>query len=183
MLIGMHQASASFLSGHTTEKMKKMMSTQPSDWAFLLGPITLGIGAPLLLMLLSGGRGDGARGRGIVCGVRPKWQPPAWVFSVVWPVLYLLLGIQGMLQWRRAGRSWSPGLTLWSALTASLLVWWPVFSLWACAPLLAFLSLLAIAALCWYIVIAMRAYLLVPLAAWLAFACVLSAQAVPPMRA
>lgn len=146
-----------------------------SDWIFVIAPIALGVGAPMLAGLKKG------KNAGIRCGVKPKWQPPPWVFSVVWPVLYLLLGIQGMLLWRRSGRRWqrSPDLTLWAVLTASLLLWWPVFSAWVCMPLVAFFTLVAIAVLCAYFVFTRRALLLLPLAVWLCFASVLAAQAVP----
>lgn len=31
---------------------------------------------------------------------KPFFTPPSWVFGVVWPVLYTLIGISGYLAWR-----------------------------------------------------------------------------------
>ena len=30
---------------------------------------------------------------------RAPWNPPSWVFGVVWPILYLLMGISLLLVW------------------------------------------------------------------------------------
>lgn len=34
---------------------------------------------------------------------KPAFNPAPWVFSVVWPVLYLAMAVAGWLVWRRAG--------------------------------------------------------------------------------
>ncbi len=31
---------------------------------------------------------------------KPAWTPPDWVFPVVWPILYILMGISAWLLWR-----------------------------------------------------------------------------------
>ncbi len=31
---------------------------------------------------------------------KPSWTPPNWIFPVVWPVLYLLMGTSAWLVWR-----------------------------------------------------------------------------------
>ncbi|MCS6864843.1 MAG: TspO/MBR family protein [Gemmataceae bacterium] len=46
---------------------------------------------------------------------KPTWTPPNWVFPVVWPVLYTLMGIAAWLVWRKsgfAGAPWALGLFL-----------------------------------------------------------------------
>ena len=34
---------------------------------------------------------------------KPAWTPPNWVFPVVWPVLYTLMGVSAWMVWRKAG--------------------------------------------------------------------------------
>lgn len=147
-----------------------------TDFLFVVIPLALGILFPMLMRWTSKAS---KAGRGIRCGERPRWQPPSWVFSVVWPVLYLLIGLEGLRVWRSNGRRWSTSLTYWVVLTTSLILWWPVFSHWMCWPKAAFVSIVLIAGLVWYYTITRRAWLLAPLALWMAFASVLAAQAIP----
>lgn len=32
---------------------------------------------------------------------KPSWTPPNWVFPVVWPILYVLMGISAWLLWKK----------------------------------------------------------------------------------
>ena len=115
-----------------------------------------------------------------ICDVTPRLQPPGWVFSVVWPILYLLLGAALVLVWRT--RNTPAFLTLFGGVLA-LQAWWWIFST-ACRPMGAFLSLVAIAV--GFAVFAAYqipnnprvAALLAPLVAWCAFASYLSYQIV-----
>ncbi len=34
---------------------------------------------------------------------KPAWTPPNWVFPVVWPILYVCMGVAAWLVWKRAG--------------------------------------------------------------------------------
>ncbi|MDR8394020.1 tryptophan-rich sensory protein [Aliifodinibius sp. S!AR15-10] len=34
---------------------------------------------------------------------KPAWTPPNWVFPVVWPILYLCMGVAAWLVWKKAG--------------------------------------------------------------------------------
>lgn len=46
---------------------------------------------------------------------KPRWTPPNWVFPVVWPVLYTLMGLAAWWLWRKsgfAGAPWALGLFL-----------------------------------------------------------------------
>ncbi|MGD8749188.1 MAG: tryptophan-rich sensory protein [Balneolaceae bacterium] len=36
---------------------------------------------------------------------KPSWTPPNWVFPVVWPILYVLMGISAWLVWKMKNTS------------------------------------------------------------------------------
>lgn len=42
---------------------------------------------------------------------KPSWNPPDWVFPVVWTTLYLMIAYAGWLVWDAAG--WSLAIVLW----------------------------------------------------------------------
>lgn len=150
-----------------------------SDWLIGALPAIAGL-APAYAS------GDSRSRSGILCAKKPSLQPPGWVFAVVWPVLYLLLGVSGALLWRRGGRrlSGNDRFVGWLALVAGLALWWPTFAIYACAPALAFASLAALAAGAWWLAWSLRRvkwqlWLLGPLCAWLAFATLLAFQGIP----
>jgi tryptophan-rich sensory protein len=31
---------------------------------------------------------------------KPSWTPPNWVFPVIWPILYIMMGISAWLMWK-----------------------------------------------------------------------------------
>jgi translocator protein len=33
---------------------------------------------------------------------QPEWKPPDWAFGVIWSTVFVLIGIAGVLAWRRA---------------------------------------------------------------------------------
>lgn len=114
------------------------------------------------------------------CGKRSGLEPPPWVFRVVWPILYILLGIVGLLVWRSTSRSWSdPSFVTWMVLTGMLILWWPLFTIW-CFP---FASASTLAAITVYSILATLQFrstdaiasaLNLPLNMWLIFASILS---------
>lgn len=106
---------------------------------------------------------------------RATLAPPGWVFAVVWPTLYLLLGVA-------MARADAPLLARLFVLVAALNAWWVAFS-GRCAPvpaLAGILSVLSYAAYtAWYAAWsgdATGASLLVPLVAWLSFASLISVE-------
>lgn len=144
-----------------------------SDAAIGLFPLVVGIG---LTGIVGWGRGRGERP---VCGVRALHQPPGWVFAVVWPVLYLLVGIGLMLLWRAVDRQWTPEVIGGVVGVVALQVWWFLFT-FKCLPWGAFGYLVALlvgfAVLAWRMarVSVWAAWMLVPLLVWLSFASFLS---------
>ena len=59
---------------------------------------------------------------------KPAWNPPNWVFPVVWPTLYLLMSIAAWLVWRRSGRGAIGALLLYGAQLLVNASWTWVFA-------------------------------------------------------
>jgi translocator protein len=154
------------------------MAPTPADIGFTLAPLALGVVAPAFLM----------KKDRVPCGSKPSLQPPSWTFKVVWPVLYVLLGIFGALTWRASRGSWKDTeMVAWIALTTALLLWWPVFTYW-CQPFFAFATIVLITLIS-YLLFNLapswqRRALIAPLCAWLTFASMLAFQSwgAPPPR-
>jgi translocator protein len=113
---------------------------------------------------------------------KPEWTPPGEVIGAVWTVLYALIGIAAWLVWRRAGFKGAP--TAWALFGTQLALnaaWTLIFFGWQ-RPDLALLEILVLLA---FIVATLIAFwrvtpaagaLLVPYAAWVAFATYLNAE-------
>jgi translocator protein len=73
-------------------------------------------------------QGDDVAGRYLALE-RPVWAPPRQAFGIVWPVLYLLIGIAGWRASRGAGSlaAASSALTLWGAQLVVNAAWSGVF--------------------------------------------------------
>ena len=113
----------------------------------------------------------------------PPFAPPAWLFGPVWSVLYVMIAASGFLLWRSAqasGRAWSGALTWWVAQLVLNAAWTPIFfagdryglALIEISVLLA--AVIVTIAMAWR-VRRSAAWLLVPYAAWVAFATALNA--------
>ena len=112
---------------------------------------------------------------------QPPLSPPAWLFPVVWTLLYLSMGLASYLVWvsgvsdRRRDRA----LTVYGlSLAANFL--WPILFFTVQAWLAAFLLLLllwalvGIAALLFGAIVPRAGKLLLPYLAWLTFAAYLN---------
>lgn len=111
---------------------------------------------------------------------QPAWAPPGWVFGPVWTVLYALMGVAAWLVWRSGGfRSNRPALLLFLVQLAVNAVWSWLFFAWRLGGL-AFLDILALAALIVATLVAfwrarpLAGALLVPYLLWVAFAAALN---------
>lgn len=146
-----------------------------SDAGWFFFPLLVGVGLTGVVGVLRGKRGDESP----VCGQRAYHQPPGWVFAVVWPILYTLLGGSLAMLWRAVGRQWTPEVMGIVIGVLALQVWWFIFT-FKCLPWGAFAFLVAL----WigFIVLVIRlfsiqqwsAILLIPLILWLTFASLLS---------
>ena len=99
-----------------------------------------------------------------------SFRPDPIVFSVVWAVLYILLGVDLVLQ-DRDGKSLYVSIALVCVLGA-----WSVFYSRECVgqPPLALGVLLASLGITWYLIMKENRLLLAPLGLWLVFAGFLS---------
>ena len=154
----------------------------PSDVAFLVAPLALGLGVPALFKASGGYRPS--------CETsRSRLQPPGWAFGVAWTTLYALYGLASFLAWRNVGRRMTPALWASAALLLGLVAW-PVVFFSTCAPELAFASILALLGLASAVALLFArrratrwsALLSLPLVAWLCFASFLAFSSMPPPR-
>ena len=113
----------------------------------------------------------------------PPFAPPAWLFGPVWSVLYVMIAAGGFLLWRTAqasGRSWSTALTWWGVQLVLNAAWTPIFFAGDRYGLALVEIVVLLSAVLVTIGVAWRerrvaAVLLVPYAAWVAFATALNA--------
>jgi tryptophan-rich sensory protein len=119
---------------------------------------------------------------GSICPTRqrtvPSAQPPSWVFGVVWPLLYIALGVA----WVRARRV-SNVDALFLLIVGSLLLWQYLFSCrgeqrLALYTLVGSIALVLATALYINRADPLSSALLAPLLAWLVFATMLNYSSV-----
>jgi translocator protein len=149
------------------------------------GPRWLALGVFVILALAAGivgslVQGDDVGGRYLALE-RPVWAPPQDAFGIVWPILYVFIGVAGWRIWRAAGgvRPAATALTLWAAQLVVNASWSGVFfgleSFGAAIAVIAVLDLLVIA----LVAAAWRhdrlgAALLVPYLLWILYATALN---------
>lgn len=113
---------------------------------------------------------------------KPSFNPAPWVFSAVWPLLFLAMALAGWLVWRRAGSAGAVrGPLLLFAVQLALNLLWSVLFFGLKSPAaalveIAFLWLAIAATLAAFWRIDRAAGLLfVPYLAWVSFAVALTA--------
>jgi tryptophan-rich sensory protein len=108
---------------------------------------------------------------------KPSFNPPNWVFAPAWTMLYVLIAVAGWRVWRQdAG---SVAMKLWWVQLGLNFLWSPVFFAAHKVGLALLIILLLLVAIIGFIAVAWRqervaAWLLVPYAAWVAFATALN---------
>jgi translocator protein len=149
------------------------------------GPRWVGLLAFLAVALAAGGLGSLLQGDDV--GARylaldlPAWAPPQEAFGIVWPVLYVLIGIAGWRVWRAAGavRAAPLALGLWTAQLVANASWSGVFfGLSAFGPAIAVIVTLDLLVLATIVAVRRHdrwaVWLLVPYLAWILYATVLN---------
>ncbi|TVR36190.1 MAG: tryptophan-rich sensory protein [Nitriliruptor sp.] len=152
------------------------------------GPSSRRVAAAAVFLLVAFAAGGiGSITQGTEVGVRylalerPVWAPPSWLFGVVWPVLYLLIGVAAWRVWRAAGgvRAAGTALGLWLAQLVVNAVWPGVFfGLEAFGPAIAVILLLDVLVVATIVVFPrhdrLAAWLLVPYLVWILYATALN---------
>jgi tryptophan-rich sensory protein len=112
---------------------------------------------------------------------KPALYPPPWLFGVVWPLLFTLLGVALYLVWRSDAPRRRLALGLFVAQMACNVVWTPTFFLaqnltLALAVIVALFAVAGATAVVFGRVEPLAGYLFVPYLLWVAFAAVLNYQ-------
>lgn len=149
------------------------------------GGRAVGLVVFLLLAFAAGGIGSVLQGSDIgaryLAFERPLWAPPEWAFGVVWPVLYILIGVAAWQVWRRAGsvRAAALPLGLWAVQLVFNAAWPGVFFgedlQWAAVGVIGVLDVLVVATVWAFArVDRLAAWLLVPYLLWILYATALN---------
>lgn len=111
----------------------------------------------------------------------PDIQPPRWVFGVVWPILYTMMGIAAYIVWKDPScRSFCDPLKLFGVQLFFNLIWtWLFFNQkkigLALVDLLLTLAFAVYTTISFYRVNKLAGYLMIPYCVWLCFAAYLNA--------
>jgi len=110
-------------------------------------------------------------------GQTVKFRPPSWVFSVIWPILYLMLGYSWLLS---SQIDHVLSLILYSLLTLSLTSWIVVYSCMQDKKNSAYIILISIilTIMCMQLGDKQSKILLAPLFGWLIFALLMNTNEV-----
>jgi tryptophan-rich sensory protein len=114
--------------------------------------------------------------------LKPQIQPPGWVFGVVWPTLYLMMGLAlAMVLNARGSLYQRPAVALFVAQFLINLTWSPIFfgAHQVTAAFFIILVMLGIAIATTFAFARVRkaaAWLMVPYLVWISFAAILNFQ-------
>ncbi len=146
-------------------------------WVMVVVPTIAFLG--LASGLLSGSASDN---RWYAMLAKPAFTPPGWLFGVVWPILYLLIGLAlCVILNARGARGRGLAITLFVVQLLCNLIWSPLFfgahEAALAHYLLVVILLLSLATTFLFGRIRpLAAWLMLPYLAWLAFAAVLAHQ-------
>ena len=114
---------------------------------------------------------------------KPSFNPPDWAFGVVWPVLYVMMGVAAFLIWNKRARGKQVRIALGLFVLQLVLngLWTPIFfglhmmGLALAEIILLWLAILATIITFWKIS-KTAACLLIPYILWVSFAITLNAS-------
>lgn len=146
-------------------------------WALVTVPATVLLGS------LSGILSNSGFDNGWFAGLAmPDIMPPGWVFGVVWPILYTMLGLSlAMILHARGAKGRGAALALFAVAFIANLCWSPLFfaahQITAAFYLILFMIAVTIAtAIAFGRIRRAAAWLLLPYLAWICFATILNYQ-------
>ena len=142
------------------------------SYILLTAPIILGLGSGYFVS------------RKRIPKVKSYLNPPSWLFGVVWPILYLLLGYSSYLIWNSTNISIGNKqfyLTLYAIQVLLVMSWWPYFvyypnKFFATVTLILLAIFALIITVLFFPVNNIASYCLVPYVIWLSFASFLTSQ-------
>ena len=151
------------------------MKTEWQNILWIFSPIVLGLGSSAIFIP-----------KNKIPKVRSKWNPPGWVFGVIWPILYLLLGYASYLVWNDKKREKDNSINILQKYIIHLLLlllWWPYFVYFpntVFATISLFLLAISAVYIGWgfYIINKTAGYCLIPYILWLFFATFLTSQTI-----
>jgi tryptophan-rich sensory protein len=110
---------------------------------------------------------------------KPPFNPPSWVFTPVWTILYVMMGISAYLVYEKKEKKRKTALLLFAA-QLFLNFWWTILFFTFRSPLAAFIEIIALLLTIVMTIVAFwpiskkAAILLLPYLLWVCFASVLN---------
>ncbi len=146
-------------------------------WALIIIPLTMFLG--FLSGTMSGSTAENAWYKALI---KPAIQPPGWVFGVVWPTLYVMMGLAlAMVLHARGTRIRTAAIGLFLLQFVINLTWSPIFfgQHEVTAAFFIILVMLGVAIATTFAFARVRkaaAWLMVPYLVWISFASILNFQ-------
>ena len=142
------------------------------SYILLLAPIILGLGSGYFVT------------RKRIPKVKSYLNPPSWLFGVVWPILYLLLGYSSYLIWNSTNVNMSTKqfyLFLYAIQVILVMAWWPYFvyypdKFFATITLILLAIFALIITILFFPISNIAGYCFIPYVIWLSFASFLTSQ-------
>jgi benzodiazapine receptor len=142
------------------------------SYILLIAPIILGLGSGYFVS------------RKKIPKVKSYLNPPSWLFGIVWPILYLLIGYSSYLIWNTTTISMNNKqfyLFLYTLQVILVMSWWPYFvnypnKLFSTVTLIMLTVFAIVVTILFYNVKAVAGYFLIPYVIWLSFASFLTSQ-------
>ena len=142
------------------------------SYILLIAPIVLGLGSGYFVS------------RKKIPKVKSYLNPPSWLFGIVWPILYLLIGYSSYLILNTTTISMSSKqfyLFLYVLQVILVMSWWPYFvnypnKLFSTVSLIMLTVFAIVVTILFYKVKAVAGYFLIPYVIWLSFASFLTSQ-------